>query len=116
MTLPRWPVSISTFFSHSVSVYGAQPIFAEIDRIADQRLSRRPSPFKTFHTARSRTSGIYLFVHLFMMLHPTQELEPPANELWLNLGDAHHQAAQFSVSLVTSTPLLNLIPSITFGN
>ena len=37
-------------------------------------------------------------------------------ELWLNLGDAHHQAAQFSVSLVTSTPLLNLIPSITFGN
>ena len=37
-------------------------------------------------------------------------------ELCLNLGDAHHQAARFSVSLVTSTPSLNLIPSITFGN
>ncbi|MEP2474205.1 MAG: hypothetical protein ABJH45_22035, partial [Paracoccaceae bacterium] len=28
---------------------------------------------------RSRTSGEYLFVVLFMMLHPTHELEPPAN-------------------------------------
>jgi hypothetical protein len=37
-------------------------------------------------------------------------------ELCLNLGDAHHQAARFLVSLVTSTPSLNLIPSITFGN
>ena len=38
------------------------------------------------------------------------------DELCLNLGDAHHQAARFLVSLVTSTPSLNLIPSITFGN
>lgn len=30
-------------------------------------------------TARSRTSGEYLFVVLLMMPHPTQELEPPAN-------------------------------------
>ncbi len=30
-------------------------------------------------TARSRTSGEYLFVVLLMMLHPTQVLEPPAN-------------------------------------
>ena len=37
-------------------------------------------------------------------------------ELCLNLGDAHHQAAWFSVSPVTSTPSLNLIPSMTFGN
>lgn len=37
-------------------------------------------------------------------------------ELWLNLGDAHHQAARFSVSAETSTPSLNLIPSMTFGN
>ena len=37
-------------------------------------------------------------------------------ELCLNLGDAYHQAARFSVSLVTSTPSVNLIPSITFGN
>jgi hypothetical protein len=37
-------------------------------------------------------------------------------ELCLNLGDAHHQAARFSVSSFTSTPSLNLIPSMTFGN
>jgi hypothetical protein len=37
-------------------------------------------------------------------------------ELWLSLGDAHHQAALVSVVLVTSTPSLNLIPSMTFGN
>lgn len=41
---------------------------------------------------------------------------PQAGELWLNLGDAHHQAARFSVSAETSTPSLNLIPSMTFGN
>jgi hypothetical protein len=35
--------------------------------------------FKTIRTARSRTSGEYLFVALLMMLHPTQVLEPPAN-------------------------------------
>ncbi|WP_205963871.1 hypothetical protein, partial [Pseudoruegeria sp. SK021] len=38
-----------------------------------------PAPSKTIRTARSRTSGEYLFVVLFMMLHPTHELEPPAN-------------------------------------
>ena len=37
-------------------------------------------------------------------------------ELCLNLGDAHHQAARFSVSSFTTTPSLNLIPSMTFGN
>jgi len=37
-------------------------------------------------------------------------------ELWLNLGDAHFQAARFSASLVGSTPSLNVIPSMTFGN
>ena len=36
-------------------------------------------------TARSRTSGENLFVVLLMMLHPTQELEPPANpaRVWM---------------------------------
>jgi hypothetical protein len=37
-------------------------------------------------------------------------------ELWLILGDAHHQAARFLVSLVCSIPSVNLIPSMTFGN
>lgn len=35
-------------------------------------------------TARSRTSGEYLFVVLLMMLHPTQELEPSANPVRFN--------------------------------
>jgi type IV secretion system protein VirD4 len=37
-------------------------------------------------------------------------------ELCLNLGDALHQAARFSASSVASTPSLNLVPSMTFGN
>jgi len=45
-----------------------------------------------------------------------EKLDELLAELWLNLGDAHHQAARFSVSAVTSTPSLNLIPSMTFGN
>jgi hypothetical protein len=39
-----------------------------------------------------------------------------ATELCLNLGDALHQAARFSVPSVTWTPSLYLIPSMTFGN
>ncbi|MEP4445057.1 MAG: hypothetical protein ABJ059_16665, partial [Hyphomicrobiales bacterium] len=34
---------------------------------------------RTRRTARSRTSAENLFVVLLMVLHPTQELEPPAN-------------------------------------
>ena len=34
-------------------------------------------------------------------------------ELWLSLGDGHHQAALVFVVPVTSTPSLNLIPSMT---
>ena len=54
-------------------------------RAVDQRLSCCPTPFKTIRTARSRTSGVYLFVVLFMMLHSTHELEPPANpaRVWM---------------------------------
>jgi hypothetical protein len=43
-------------------------------------------------------------------------LDGTVMELCLNLGDAHHEAARFSVSLVTSTASLNLSPSMTFGN
>ncbi|MGR3369253.1 MAG: hypothetical protein ACU0CC_09775, partial [Sagittula sp.] len=42
-------------------------------------LSCCPVPSITIRTARSRTSGEYLFVVFVMMLHPTHELEPPAN-------------------------------------
>lgn len=41
---------------------------------------------------------------------------PRRCELCLNLGDAASQAARFSVSWFTSTPSLNLVPSMTFGH
>jgi hypothetical protein len=44
------------------------------------------------------------------------EISERTLELWSNLGDAHHQAARFSISLVCSIPSVNLIPSMTFGN
>ncbi|MCC5966785.1 MAG: hypothetical protein JJU24_11675 [Natronohydrobacter sp.] len=40
----------------------------------------------------------------------------PECELCLNLGDAHFQAARLGASKITSTPSLNVIPSMTFGN
>lgn len=78
-TPARLPLSTSAFLTHSFRVCPEQPIFAEIDRIACQREPCCPSLSRTNRTARSRTSGENLFVVLFMMLHPTQELEPPAN-------------------------------------
>ncbi|MCY4336678.1 MAG: hypothetical protein OXC60_18650 [Litoreibacter sp.] len=76
---PRWPVSTSTLLTHSFSVCGVQPNFDEIETIAAQRLSCCPAPYSTIRTARSYTSGEYLFVAFVMMLHPTHELEPPEN-------------------------------------
>ncbi|MFT4962029.1 MAG: hypothetical protein ACI92Z_003125, partial [Paracoccaceae bacterium] len=38
------------------------------------------------------------------------------SELCLNLGDAPHQTTRLMVSLIASTPSLNLIPSMIFGN
>ena len=63
----------------------AQPIFDEIDRTVCQRDPCWPWLSRTKRTARSRTSGENLFVVLLMMLHPTQELEPPANpaRVWM---------------------------------
>jgi len=40
----------------------------------------------TIRAKRLRTSGEYLFVFLFMMLHPTHELEPPANPAWFEIA------------------------------
>ena len=107
---PRWPVSTSTFLTHSFSVCGAQPIFDAIDTIAAQRLSCCPAPSRTIRTARSRTSPShrncvstagqrdeYLFVVLFIMLHPTHELEPPANPERFNL----HFAENANTALLT---------------
>ncbi|MCK0096222.1 methyl-accepting chemotaxis protein, partial [Yoonia sp. F2084L] len=49
-------------------------------------------PSNTIRTARSRTSGEYLFVVFVMMLHPTHELEPPANPARFNTSvDVHSQ-------------------------
>jgi hypothetical protein len=75
----RWPLSTSAFLTQSFSVCGVQPIFAAIEVTACQRDGCWASLSRTSRTARSRTSGENLFVVLLMMLHPTQELEPPAN-------------------------------------
>lgn len=75
----RWPLSTSDFLTQSFSVCGVQPIFAAIYITACQRDGCWASLPRTSRTARSRTSGENLFVVLLMMLHPTQELEPPAN-------------------------------------
>ena len=75
----RLPLSTSAFLTHSFRVWAAQPIFAEIDMTACRREACRPSLSRTNRTVRSRTSGENLFVVLRVMLHPTQELEPPAN-------------------------------------
>ena len=49
---------------------------------------------RTMRTARSRTSGENLFVVLLMMLHPTQELEPPANPGRFTALWGHHRCGR----------------------
>lgn len=78
-TPARLPPSTSVFLTQSFSVFVEHPIFAAIDVIACQREPCWPSLSRTVRTARSRTSAENLFVVLLMMLHLTQELEPPAN-------------------------------------
>ncbi|MCR9074331.1 MAG: hypothetical protein NXI18_21995, partial [Alphaproteobacteria bacterium] len=54
---------------------------------------------RTSRTARSRTSGENLFVVLLMMLHPTQELEPPANPARFNRGFKSLKQSSFFIVL-----------------
>ena len=75
----RAPLSTSDLLTHSFSVCAEHPILAAIETIACQRDPCWPSLSSTRRTARSRTSGENLFVVLLIVLHPTQELEPPAN-------------------------------------
>ncbi len=50
--------------------------------------------------ARSRTSGEYLFVALFRMLHPTHELEPPANPVrFIPFGPVYVQQVKVGQTL-----------------
>ncbi|WP_298219568.1 hypothetical protein [Limnobacter sp.] len=49
-----------------------------------QRDPCRPSLLKTSRQAHSHTLGDTLFVAWLMMLHPTHELEPPANPARVN--------------------------------
>ena len=50
------------------------------ERVDDEPDIDEPGP----GTARSRTSGAYLFVVLLIMTPPSQELEPPANPARFN--------------------------------
>lgn len=92
----RLPLSTSAFLTQSFNVFAEHSIFAAIDVIACQRDPCWPSLSRTIRTARSRTSGENLFVVLLMMLHPTQELEPPANPGQFIVLDRHeaHQSHQ----------------------
>src|SRR5690606_17663787 len=65
------------FLTQSFWVCGAQPIFAAIDISDCQREACRPSLSRTIRAARARISGENLSVVLLMMLHLTQDLEPP---------------------------------------
>lgn len=62
----------------------AQPFFDVIDPIAARQRSCCPAPSNTIRTVRTRTYGNYLFVVLFMKLHPTHELELLANPARFN--------------------------------
>src|SRR5690606_25524189 len=77
VTPARLPLSTSAFLSHSLRVCAEQPILPETDTTAAQRDEYSPPCSCTIRTARARTSFENLFVVLLVMLHPTQELEPP---------------------------------------
>jgi hypothetical protein len=66
-TPARLPLSTSAFLTHSFSVCAEQPMFAEIDMIACQRELCWPWLSSANRTARSRTSGEYLFVVLLIV-------------------------------------------------
>lgn len=88
-----------SFLTQSFKVWAEQPILADIDMIACQRVPCWASLSSTSLTARSRTSGENLFVVLLMMLHPTQKLEPPANPVRfsgiLTKGGCHYAQSLF---------------------
>jgi hypothetical protein len=65
-----------------------------------------------FHAA-SIVSVAGLYFHLIRVATGTVGRRV---ELCLNLGDAPHQTTRLMVSLIASTPSLNLIPSMLFGN
>ena len=71
------PVSISSRLTHSLSVWGIQPILGAIDSMAAHSEGYSPRCSCTKRTERSRTSGENLFD--FFMAPSSQGLEPPQN-------------------------------------
>nr|BAH89543.1 ISSpo9 transposase [uncultured bacterium] len=69
----------------------------------------RTTNWKSYNDALKRRGSLLVWLDRDM-----DWLAP--KELCLDLGDAHFQAARLSASKFTSTPSLNLIPPITFGN
>lgn len=72
------PVSISSRLTHSLSVWGIQPILGAIDSMAARSEGYSPRCSCTRRTARSRTSGENLFYFLFRA-QSSQRKEPPQN-------------------------------------
>ena len=115
VTPPHWQVSTSICLTHSFSVCGAQQSFEAIDTIAAQWLSCCPAPSNTIRKAHLRTSGEYLFVVFVMMLHPTQELAPPANpERFSSLrpSEAAKHCGHLSVKPTSDSPNQPLLVSL----
>ena len=79
-------------------------------------LAYRPWDFRGRFRAPSFAEAVFAAHAMASATTPMSRSNFLAMELCLNLGDAHYQAAWFSVSEVTSTPSLNLIPLMTFGN
>lgn len=70
----RTPVSISCFLTQSCNMTVEQPIIGAIDSTATHSDGRSLSASCTSRTARSLTSGEYLFV--LLMVPFSQEMEP----------------------------------------
>lgn len=99
----RRPLSTSALFTYSFDVCGVGPIFAAIDI---------PPPNATHADLRCREPATRLVanlreknlcVALLRRLHPTQEVEPPANPARFDMGHVTHS--------VTFGACLQMMPS-----
>lgn len=77
LTPSRRPLSTSVRLTDSFSVADEQPIFGAIDSMVAHYEGYSPRCSCTRRTARSRTSGEYLFVVFVFMASFSQELKPP---------------------------------------
>jgi len=75
----RLPLSISNFFTYSLSGCAEQPILVAAEDTVGHRDGCSTSCSATTRTAPTRTSGANLFVVLLVVAPTSHELEAPAN-------------------------------------